>query len=139
MLIFLPMAHVSDCRGTWFLRGISQALEVQNHLESGFKHPELFGCGGFHYLEGPMHGVQDPKEEWIRALLFKSLEAQKTSPPRLCGLVQRMLPPSPGGSLSITDKSCRRRRRKRRPGDGVTPQQALPDSKRRRSLDGNPV
>ena len=83
--------------------------------------------------------VWDPKEEWSRALLFKFLEAQKTFPPVLCGLVRRMLRPSPGGSISITDKSCRRRRQKRRPGDGGTPQQALLDSKRRRSLDVNPV
>ena len=54
-------------------------------------------------------------------------------------LVQIILPPSPVGSLSSIDKSCRRRQRKRRPGDGGTPQQALPDINIWRSLDGNPV
>ena len=32
-------------------------------------------------MEGPVHGVQDPKEEWSRALLLKFLESQKTFPP----------------------------------------------------------
>ena len=71
LLIVLHLDHVSNYRGPWVLRGISQALEVQNHLEAGFKHPELHGCGEFHYLEGPVHGVQDPKDEWSKALLFK--------------------------------------------------------------------
>ena len=139
VLIVLPMNHVSNYIGTWVLWGVSQALEVQNHLEAGLKHPKLYGCGGSHYLEGPLHGVQDPKEEWIRAFMFKSLEAQKTFPPVLCGLVRRMLPPSPGGSLLSTDKSCRRRRQKLRPGDRGTSQQALTYIKRRISLDGNSV
>ena len=61
VLIVLPLDHVSNYRGPWVLRGISQALEVQKHLEVGFKHPDLHGCGKFHYLEGPVHGVRDPK------------------------------------------------------------------------------
>ena len=109
------------------LRGSPQALEVQDHLEAGFKYPDLHGCGKFHDLEGPVHGVQDPKEEWSRDLLFKFIEAQKNFPPMLCGLVRRMLPPSLGGSLSSTEKPCRWRRHRRRPGHGGTPQQALPD------------
>ena len=139
VLLFYPLDHVSNYRGPWVIRGSSTALEVQYHLEARFKHPELHGCGKFHDLEGPVHGVQDPKEEWIRALLFKFIEAQNNPPPVSYGLVRIMLPPSPGGSLLSTDKSCRRRRQKRRPGDGGTPQQALPDSKIHISLDGNPV
>ena len=75
------------------IQGISPALEVQDHLESGFKHLKLPGCGKFHDLKGNIYGVRDPKEEWSRDLLFKSLEAQKTSPPLLCGLVRRILLP----------------------------------------------
>ena len=47
-LIVWPLAHVSSYRGTWLLRGIYPALEVQYHMEAGFKHPELHGCGKFH-------------------------------------------------------------------------------------------
>ena len=43
------------------LRGISPALEAQDHLEAGFKHLELHRCGKFHELEGPVHEVQEPK------------------------------------------------------------------------------
>ena len=139
VLIVLPLAHVSNYRGPWVIRGGYPAPEVQDHLEAGFKHLELHGCGKFHDLEGPVHGVQDPKEDWSRALLFKFIEAHKTFSPVLCGLVRIILPPSPVISLSSTDNSCQRRRQKRRPGDGETPQQALPDSKRLRSLDGNPI
>ena len=71
--------------------------------------------------------------------MFKFLEAQKTFLPFSCGLVRRFLPPSPGGSLSSTDKYFRQKRQKRRPGYGGTPQQALLDSKIWRSLDGNTV
>ena len=71
--------------------------------------------------------------------MFKFIEDQKTFPPMLCGLVQRMLPPSPVGSVSSTDKSIQRRQQKRRPGDRGTPQQAPLDSKRQRSIDGNTV
>ena len=85
--------------------------------------------GKFHDLEGTVHRVRDPKEEWSRALMFKFIEAQKTFTPVLFGLVQRMLKPSPGGSLLIIDRSCRRRQRNGRPGDGGMPQQALPDRK----------
>ena len=120
------------------LRGIYPALEVQYHMEAGFKHPKLHGCGKFHDLEGPVHGVRDPKEEWSRALLFKFIEAHKTFPSVLCSLVQRMIPPLPGGFLSSTYKACHRRQRKQIPGDGGTPQQALPDRKGRISLYGNP-
>ena len=56
------------------------ALEVQEHLEAGFKHTEIHGCGKFHDLERPVHGVRYPKYEWNRALLLKFLEAQKTFP-----------------------------------------------------------
>ena len=45
VLMFLPLARVSNYRGPWVLQGISRALEVQNHLEGGFKHTELHGCG----------------------------------------------------------------------------------------------
>ena len=135
---FLPLAHVSNYRGICVLRGGSTAIEVQDHLEAGFKHPELDGCGNYHDFEWLVHGVQDPKEEWSWALMFKFLEAHKTFHPVLCGLVRRMLLPSPGVSLSIADKSCCQRQRNRRPVDGGTPQQALQDSNRQRSLDGNP-
>ena len=50
-------------------------------MEARFKHPELHGCGKFHCLEGPVHGVQDPKEEWSRAILFKFIEPQENFPP----------------------------------------------------------
>ena len=86
----------------------SSALGVQDHMEARFKNPELHGCGKFHGLEGPVHGVRDPKEDWSRDLLFKFPEAKKTFPIVLCVLVWRILPPSPGVSLLSTDKSCRR-------------------------------
>ena len=124
VLIVLPLAHVSNYRDPWVLRGSSPALEVQDHIYCGFKYTELHGCGKFHDLEGPL--------EWSRDLLLKFLEDQKTFPPVSCGLVQRMLPPSPRGPLLSTYKSCRQRRRKRRPRYGGAPQQALSDSKRRR-------
>ena len=55
VLIVLPLAHVSKYRGPWVLQGSSPALEVQDHVEAGFKHPEIHGCGKFHDLEGPVH------------------------------------------------------------------------------------
>ena len=61
--IVLPLAHVSKYRGIWVLQGSSPALEVQDHLEARFKHPEIHGCGKFHDLEGPVHGMQDLKKE----------------------------------------------------------------------------
>ena len=57
LLILLPVAHVPNYRGPCVLWGISQTLEVQDHLEAGFKHPEIHGCGKFHDLEGPVHGM----------------------------------------------------------------------------------
>ena len=39
--------------GPWVLRGIPPALELQDHLEAGFKHHELHGRGKFNDLEGP--------------------------------------------------------------------------------------
>ena len=81
VLIVFPLAHVSNYRCPWVLRESSPSLEVQDHMEARFKHPELHGCGKFHYLEGYVYGVQDPKEEWSRALLFKFIEAQNPSPP----------------------------------------------------------
>ena len=79
-------------------------LELHNQLEYISKNPELYGCRKIHDLEGPVHEVRDPKDEWIQAVLFRFIEAHKTFPPMLCGLVRRMLPPSPGGSFSSTDK-----------------------------------
>ena len=61
VLIVLPLAHVSKYRGPWVLWGSSRSLEVKDHLGAGFKYPELHGCGKFHDLEGPVHGVQDTK------------------------------------------------------------------------------
>ena len=61
--IVLPLAHVSNYRGRWVLGGSSPALEVQEQLETRFKYPELHGCGKFYDLEGPVNGVQYPKEE----------------------------------------------------------------------------
>ena len=61
VLIFLPLAHVSNYRFPWVLRGISIALEVQDQLNVGFKHTELHGCGKFHDFEGPVHWVKEPK------------------------------------------------------------------------------
>ena len=78
VLIVLTLAHVSNYRGPWVLRGSPPDLEVQDHLEARFKHPGLHGCGKFHDLEGTVHGLRDPKEEWSRSLWFKFLEAQKT-------------------------------------------------------------
>ena len=101
VLICLPLDHVSNYRGPWVLQGISQALEVHSHLEDGFKHPELHGCGKFRDLEGPVHGVQDPKEGWSRALLFKFLEAQKTFTPVLCGLVKICYLPCPEDPIRV--------------------------------------
>ena len=63
------------------LQGSPTALEVQDHLEARLKHPEIHGCEKFHDLEGIVHGLQEPKEEWSRALMFKFLESQKTFPP----------------------------------------------------------
>ena len=88
VLIFLNMAHVSNYRGPWVLQGSYKTLEVQDHLEAGFKYPEIHGCGKFHDLEGPVHEVRDRKDEWSRAILFKFIEAHKTFPPVLCGLVR---------------------------------------------------
>ena len=39
------------------------ALEVQEHMEAGFKNPDLHGYGKLHDLEGPVYGVRYPKEE----------------------------------------------------------------------------
>ena len=61
MLIVLPLNHVSNCRGPWVLRGSYPSLEVQDHMEAGFKNPELHGCRRFYELEGTVYGVQDPK------------------------------------------------------------------------------
>ena len=139
VLMFLPLAYVSNYRGPWVIRGSYPALEVQKHMEAGFKNPDLHGCGKFHDLEGPVHGVRYPKEECSRDLMLKFIEAQKKIPPVSCSLVRRMLPPSPRGPLSSTDKSCRRRQQKRRPGYRGTPQQALPDRNIWISLFGNHV
>ena len=57
VLIVSPLAHVSNYRGPCVLRWSSPDLEVKDHLEAGFKHPELHGCGKFHDLEGPVHEV----------------------------------------------------------------------------------
>ena len=86
------------------LQGSPSALEVKNQLDVGFKHPDIHGCINFHDLEGPVHGVQDPKEEWIWAGMLKFIEAQEIYPPVLCGLVRRITPPPPGGSISSTTK-----------------------------------
>ena len=134
VLIFLPLYRLSNYRGPWVIRGSPQALDVQDHLEAGSKHPELHGCRKFHDLEGPAHGVRYYKEEWSRYLLFKLIEAQNP-PPVSCGLVRRILMPSPRGSLSSRDKSYLQRQQKQIPGDGGTPQQALPDIKRGRSIE----
>ena len=75
VLIVLPLAHVSNYRGPWVLRGSPPALEVKDYPEDGFKHPELHGCGKFHDLEGPVYGVQDPKVEWSSDLLFKFIDS----------------------------------------------------------------
>ena len=80
MLIVFPLAHVPNYRGPWVLRGIPSTLEVQNQLEAGFKHPGVHGCRHFHDLKGPVHGVQDPKEDWIQAVLLKFLEYWETFP-----------------------------------------------------------
>ena len=61
MLIVLPLDHVSNYRGPWVILKSSTALEVHEHLGDRFKQPELHGCGKFNDLEGPVHGVQDPK------------------------------------------------------------------------------
>ena len=71
MLIVFPLDHVSNYRGTWVIRGSYPSLEVQDHLDAGFKHPELHGCGNFHDLEGSVHGVREQKEEWSQDILFK--------------------------------------------------------------------
>ena len=61
VLIILSLAHVSNYRGPWVLWGSSIAREVQDHLEAGFKYPDLHEGGKFHDLEGPVHGVRDAK------------------------------------------------------------------------------
>ena len=43
------------------LQGSPSALEVQNQMEDGFKHPDLHGCRDLYDLEGPVHGVLYPK------------------------------------------------------------------------------
>ena len=45
------------------IRGSPPDLEVKDQLEAKLKHNELHGCGKFHDLEGPIHGVRYPKEE----------------------------------------------------------------------------
>ena len=61
VLIVLTLDHVSKYKFPSVIWGGYPALEVQNHMEAGFKHPELHGCGKFHDLEGPVHGLRDPK------------------------------------------------------------------------------
>ena len=61
VVIVFPLAHVSNYKGLWVIRESSPALGVQDHMEAGFKHPEIHGCGKFHGLEGPVHGLRDPK------------------------------------------------------------------------------
>ena len=139
MLIAFPLAHVSDYRGLWLLQGIPSALELQKKLEAWLKHPELHRCRKFHDLEGPVHGVGDPKEECSWDVMIKFIEAQEKFTLMLCGLVRRILPPPPGGSTYNKNKPIQQRRWKRRPGDGGTSQQTLTDSKRQRTPDGNPL
>ena len=61
VLIVFPLAHVSNYIFPWVIWGVPPALEVQDHLETGFKNTELHGCQKLHDLEGPMHGVRYPK------------------------------------------------------------------------------
>ena len=58
------------------IRGIPSALEVYNKLEAIFKNPEIHGLRNIHDLEGPVHGVQDQKEEWSWDVIFNFLESQ---------------------------------------------------------------
>ena len=44
-------------RGLWVLWRNSPALEVKDHLEAGFKYPDLHRYGKFHDLEGTVHEV----------------------------------------------------------------------------------
>ena len=81
MLIVLPLDHVINYRYPWVLQVSPPALEVQNQLKAGFKHPEIHGCGKSHDLEGTVHGIRDPKEEWSWSVLFKFIEAHKNFPP----------------------------------------------------------
>ena len=53
VLIVFPLDHVSNYIDPWVIQESSVSLEVQDHMEAGFKHPELHGCGKFHDLEGP--------------------------------------------------------------------------------------
>ena len=57
VLIFLPLDHVSNYRGPWVLHGMSTSLEVQDHMEVGFKYPDIHRCGKIHDLEGSVHEV----------------------------------------------------------------------------------
>ena len=132
VLIFLRMAHVSNYRRS------PSALVVQNQLEYGFKHPGLHGCREFHDLEGPMNGLQDLKEKWIWSFLFKLIEAQENFPPRVMRFGTDNATILTRRILFMYNKPIRRRRRKRRSGDGGMAQQALPYSKRRRTLDETP-
>ena len=42
-------------------RGISTALKVKDHIDSGFKNPELHRFWKLHELEGPVHVVRDSR------------------------------------------------------------------------------
>ena len=136
VLIVLPLSYDSMHRGPWTLRGSSQAIDLTNKLEAGFKEPSIHGCQKFHDLEGPMHGMQDFQAKWSRTLLFKFLAATRSFPPVSSCMVRGVLHCSP--QRPISGANSLGRRRKRRPGNRGEAGQTVQGSKRRRSLDGSP-
>ena len=42
-LIVLPLDRVSNYRGPWVVQGGYPALKVKDHIDAGFKNPELHG------------------------------------------------------------------------------------------------
>ena len=50
VFIVFPLAHVPNYKDPCVIQGNPPALEVQNQLEAGFKHPERHGYGKFHDL-----------------------------------------------------------------------------------------
>ena len=98
VLIFLPLDHVSNYRGPWVLRGISQALEVQNHLEAGFKHPDLHGCGNFITWKCPCMECETSMSSGVGLFCSYFVRLRKPFPPCYavwCGEFYRPHPEDP--------------------------------------------
>ena len=62
------------------LRGISPALEVQDHVEAGFKHPELHGCGKFLTWKGLCMEYETLKRSGVGIFCSNFLRLRKPFP-----------------------------------------------------------